>query len=49
MTYAFSDTTNFELSDQMAEELINLAIIFALENVESSRLNSKLNTRGLEA
>lgn len=46
---AFSDTVEFELSDQMAEELINLAIVFALENVESPRLNTKLNTRGLEA
>ena len=45
----FSDTIEFELSDQMAEELINLAIVFALENVESPRLNTKLNTRGLEA
>jgi len=40
---------NFELNDTMAEELINLAITFALENVESQRLNTKLNTRGLEA
>ena len=46
---AFSDTVEFELSDQMAEELINLAIVFALENVESPRLSTKLNTRGLEA
>ena len=45
----FSDTVEFELSDQMAEELINLAIVFALENVESPRLSTKLNTRGLEA
>lgn len=45
----FSDNVNFELSDQMAEELINLAIAFALENVESPRLNTKLNMRGLEA
>lgn len=45
----FSDTVEFELSDQMAEELINLAIVFALENVESPRLTTKLNTRGLEA
>lgn len=45
----FSDTVEFELSNQMAEELINLAIVFALENVESPRLNTKLNTRGLEA
>lgn len=48
-TVDFSDETVFQLSDTIAEELINLAIIFALENVESSRLNSKLNTRGLEA
>jgi hypothetical protein len=39
----------FELSDTVAEELISLAIAFALENVESQRLNSKLNMRGLEA
>ena len=48
-TVDFSEKTEFQLSDTIAEELINLAIIFALENVESSRLNSKLNTRGLEA
>ena len=44
-----NDKISFELSDAMAEELINLAITFALENVESPRLNTKLNTRGLEA
>ena len=49
VTYSFSDNVEFELSDTMAEELINLAIAFALENVESTRLNTKLNTRGLEA
>lgn len=47
-TVNFSTTTEFELSDSMAEELISLAITFALENVESTRLNTKLNTRGLE-
>lgn len=41
--------TTFELNDAMAEELISLAVTFALENVESTRLNTKLNTRGLEA
>lgn len=46
---AFSDTIQFELSDSMAEELISLAIAFALENVESTRLNTKLNMRGLES
>lgn len=44
----FSNTVEFELSDSMAEELINLAIAMALENVESPRLSTKLNTRGLE-
>ena len=49
ITYTFSDEVQFELSDTMAEELINLAIAFALESVESPRLSTKLNTRGLEA
>ncbi len=40
---------NFECNDTVAEELISLAVTFALENVESQRLNTKLNTRGLEA
>ena len=44
-----TDNTGFELNDSMAEELISLAITFALENIESQRLNSKLNMRGLEA
>ena len=39
----------FECNDTVAEELISLAVAFALENVESQRLNSKLNMRGLEA
>ena len=39
----------FECNNTMAEELISLAVTFALENVESQRLNSKLNMRGLEA
>ena len=43
------DNATFELNDSMAEELITLAITFALENIESQRLNSKLNMRGLEA
>ena len=40
---------NFECNSTVAEELISLAVAFALENVESQRLNSKLNMRGLEA
>lgn len=39
----------FECNDTVAEELISLAVTFALENVESQRLNTKLNMRGLEA
>jgi len=39
----------FECNDTVAEELISLAVAFALENIESQRLNSKLNMRGLEA
>lgn len=46
--YDFGDT-QFELSDGMAEELINLAIIMSTEIVESSRLTSKINTRPLES
>ena len=49
-TYTVSeDDYQFECNSTMAEELISLAVAFALENVESSRLNAKLNTRGLEA
>ena len=39
----------FELSDSMAEELINLAIIMSLEIVESPRLNSKTSISQLES
>ena len=45
----FSDETQFELLDSMAEELINLAIAMQLENVESARLNTKINMRALES
>nr|DAP32973.1 MAG TPA: hypothetical protein [Caudoviricetes sp.] len=39
----------FELSDSVAEELINLAIIFASDTVESPRLNTKVNLRSFES
>ena len=42
-------TMSFELSDTVAQELINLAIIMALENVESSRLQTKVSTSRLES
>lgn len=45
----FSKTRQFELSDSMAEELINLAIIMALETVESSRLTTKVQTSTYES
>ena len=45
----YQDRYNFECNSTVAEELISLAVAFALENVESQRLNSKLNMRGLEA
>lgn len=51
----FSDTisewndTTFELTDSVVEELITLAIIVSLENVESQRLNTKIQTRQIES
>lgn len=39
----------FELNDSMAEEVVNQAIIFAAENVESPRLSTKVQTKSLEA
>ena len=46
---AVKEMYNFECNGTVAEELISLAVTFALENVESQRLNSELNMRGLEA
>ena len=43
------DQYTFVLSDTMAEELINLAIVFATENVESPKLQTKLTTKALES
>ena len=48
-TYTLDSAQVFDCNDSMVEELVSLAITFALENVESTRLNTKLNTRGLEA
>lgn len=44
MKIDFTDTTQFELSDSMAEELVDLAILMALENVESQRVKTKQST-----
>ena len=46
-TASFDGT--FELNDSMAEELISLTVLMALENVESQRLQTKAQMRGLEA
>ena len=39
----------FELSDTMAEELINLALVMTMETVESPRVQTKAQLRGLES
>lgn len=44
-----ANVTDFELSDSMAEELINLAIVIATETVEQPRLQTKLSTLSLES
>lgn len=44
-----STTVNFELSDTMAEEVIDLAIIIATEIVESQRLVTKVQTKQFES
>lgn len=46
---SFSEDKDFELNDTMAEELISLGIVIALENIESQRLQTKAQMRGLEA
>ena len=43
------NTTNFELSDSMAEELINMAIVFATNIVESQKLQSQVSLLKLES
>lgn len=45
----FYEEAEFQLSDTMAEELISLAITFALETVESPRIQIKTQTRALES
>lgn len=46
-----SQQTNimFELSDSMAEELINLALVMSTEIIESPRMQTKAQLRGLES
>lgn len=45
----FTDTTDFELNDSMAEELINLAIAFATKIVENPRFTTEIQSRPLES
>lgn len=47
-TFDFTDT-QFELSDTMAEELINLAIVFATNTIEASKLQSQISLLNLES
>ena len=41
--------TEFELSDTMAEELVNLAVLMSTKIVESTRLTAEIQTRPLES
>lgn len=43
------NNVTFQLNDSMAEELISLAIIMALDNVESTRLNTKVGLQKFES
>lgn len=47
-TFDFTNT-QFELSDTMAEELINLAIVFATNTVEAQRLQQQVSLLNLES
>lgn len=47
--FEFSNNVEFELSDTMAEELINLAIVMATNTVESSRLQQQVSLLNLES
>lgn len=41
--------TEFELNDSMAEELIHLALVMALETTQSPQINTTIQTRALES
>lgn len=41
--------TAFELNDSMAEELIHLALVMALETTQSPQINTTIQTRALES
>lgn len=48
-TVDFSENSIFQLSDSMAEELINLAILLSTKIVENPRLSTEVQTRTLES
>lgn len=45
----FSDKSIFQLTDSMAEELINLAILISTKVVDNPRLTAEVQTRPLES
>ena len=45
----FSNNTEFELNDNVAQEVINLAIIMSAEIVESQRLSTKASINSFES
>ena len=45
----FEDTTYFELNDNVAQEVINMAIIMSAEIVESQRLSTKTSINSFES
>lgn len=47
--YDFSETSIFQLSDTIAEELISLAILMAAKIVQSPRLETEVQTKSLES
>ena len=48
-TFNISDVTQFECSETMANEIVNMAVVIATEVVESPRLNTILQTKQLES
>lgn len=48
-SYDFSETSTFQLSDTIAEELISLAILMAAKIVQSPRLETEVQTKSLES
>ena len=50
LSFVSSDAdTEFELNEEMAEQLVSLAVTYSLENIESQRLSSHVGIKGLES